>query len=438
MWPLRTLALGGMFLIMSYLHKYLPAVLISGVCAGRLFANGFGILNQDAFATARGQAFVATADNPSAIYYNPAGIAQLTGDNVRGGVGGYYLNSTFIAGADQPNPGVTYHSAAYHYAAVPDGYYTHTFEDLPLTVGLGMYSPYGGNVDWPGDTGFNTIAIEGRLLYLTINPAVALKVTPHLLLGVGVMANYVNLYTEQSLIPFQTIPANFFKFKGDGWSAGYNLGALYQPAQWVSFGATFRSSATVNLRGHSNFQEPPTIQTTTLPAQMPLTFPLTVVLGVSVRPTPQWNLEFDANYTGWESFGTTTLSQDGTTPFGVNQDITVNFGWRGSWIYEVGITRYFGKDWHVSAGYAFDQNSVPSQYYSPLAADMDRHFFSIGAGYQGKTIDFDVTYQFGYGPGNSAYNSLPSSTAGSFSGQTADGKYTFQSNTLLVSAGIHF
>src|ERR1051326_4165984 len=46
---------------------------------------GIRIVDQDAFATARSEAFTATADNPSAIYYNPAGITQLEGLNVRVG-----------------------------------------------------------------------------------------------------------------------------------------------------------------------------------------------------------------------------------------------------------------------------------------------------------------------------------------------------------------
>ncbi|MCX6925129.1 MAG: hypothetical protein NT154_18235 [Verrucomicrobia bacterium] len=41
--------------------------------------------NQDAFAIGRGNAFVATADNPSAIYYNPAGITQLQEQNIHAG-----------------------------------------------------------------------------------------------------------------------------------------------------------------------------------------------------------------------------------------------------------------------------------------------------------------------------------------------------------------
>src|SRR5690242_17942254 len=42
---------------------------------------GFRLPNQDPEAIARGNAFAATADNPSAIYYNPAGITQLKGQS---------------------------------------------------------------------------------------------------------------------------------------------------------------------------------------------------------------------------------------------------------------------------------------------------------------------------------------------------------------------
>jgi long-subunit fatty acid transport protein len=45
--------------------------------------------NQDAAATARGNAFTATTDNPSAVYCNPAGLTQLEGDQVS--MGAYFL-----------------------------------------------------------------------------------------------------------------------------------------------------------------------------------------------------------------------------------------------------------------------------------------------------------------------------------------------------------
>src|SRR5436190_992182 len=60
-------------------------------------ANGFRLPDQDAEATARGDAFAATADNPSAIYYNPAGIGQLSGASIRLGTYGLAFKTSYDA-----------------------------------------------------------------------------------------------------------------------------------------------------------------------------------------------------------------------------------------------------------------------------------------------------------------------------------------------------
>lgn len=43
---------------------------------GAAFGAGYYLPKQDAFATARGNAFVATADSAAAVHYNPAGLVQ--------------------------------------------------------------------------------------------------------------------------------------------------------------------------------------------------------------------------------------------------------------------------------------------------------------------------------------------------------------------------
>jgi long-chain fatty acid transport protein len=68
------------------------AMLLFGPAAA--FGLGIRIVDQDALATSRGDAFSATADNPSAIYYNPAGITQLEGTEFRLGAYGISLEST--------------------------------------------------------------------------------------------------------------------------------------------------------------------------------------------------------------------------------------------------------------------------------------------------------------------------------------------------------
>jgi long-subunit fatty acid transport protein len=103
------------------------------------------------------------------------------------------------------------------------------------------------------------------------------------------------------------------------------------------------------------------------------------------------------------------------------------------------VTRYFDNGWHASAGYVFNENSVPDKYYTPWAADLDRHFFSIGAGFNGKIFDFDAAFQFGDGPSHTVTGSHPSSQPSTISSPNgANGKYGFTSAALILTAGVHF
>ena len=403
-------------------------------------ANGFALPSQDAFATARGEAFVATADNPSAIYYNPAGITQLEGNNLRGGVYGLYYQPSFTPPKDASNQDNTYDETD-NFAAIPQFFYTHNLTNTPFSFGLGVYAPFGGKMSWPEKTGFRSVAISGELKYLTINPVAAVEVLPGLSLAAGAMINYSEIEMNQGLRRWAPRGTNFFRFSGDGWSFGYNAGILWQPHHVISFGATFRSSAKMKYEGNTDFELQPGVynKPENRGAQADFTFPLTAVFGVSYRPTPKWNIEFDATYTGWDSFDKVTIEQSQPpvkAPF--DQNVPVDLGWQGSWMYQLGATRYFDSGWHVSGGYVFNENSVPDKYYSPLAADLDRHFFSVGTGWKGQRWSFDVAYQFGYGPDHTVTGSQPASKPSNFSGENADGTYKFISQAVSVSVGLHF
>jgi len=52
------------------------AVAVLTATASSVLASGFDLPDQDAFAIGRGLAVTATADNPSAIFYNPAGLTH--------------------------------------------------------------------------------------------------------------------------------------------------------------------------------------------------------------------------------------------------------------------------------------------------------------------------------------------------------------------------
>ena len=62
-----------------------------------------------------------------------------------------------------------------------------------------------------------------------------------------------------------------------------------------------------------------------------------------------------------------------------------------------GATRYFERGWHVSAGYIYSQNSVPSANFTLLVPDTDRHAWSVGFGRQWGAWSADAGYQFTWG-----------------------------------------
>jgi long-chain fatty acid transport protein len=398
--------------------------------AAPVLGNGMRLASQDAFATGRAEAFAATANNASAIYYNPAGITQLEGTTFRAGIYGIYLDPTFTP--PPPRDAETFHIEN-KLAAAPQLFATYTPEKSLLTFGLGIYAPYGGDITWPQTTGFRAVAIESSLQYITLNPVAALKLAPNFSVAAGLQVNYAKMSSEQGLLRFEKPLPNHFRFEGDGWGVGYNIGALWQAHEKISFGAVFRGAAHVTLEGETDFEQFPIITpATSRSAEMGMTFPLGVVLGVSYRPTPAWNLEFNADYTDWSSFGTNSLRQ-ATPPWPVRQVIPIAFNWEPSWMYSFGATRYFGDRWHVSAGYA-----VPDRTYSPVVADLNRHFGSVGVGLQGKRYDLDIAYQFGYGPAHTVTGSSAPSTPGQNAGQNADGTYEFISHALMITIGVRF
>ncbi len=410
-----------------------------GLSSITVLANGFRTPNQDALATARGEAFTATADNASAIYYNPAGLTQLDGNNIRAGCYGIYLDPTYTQ--PQSEGGRKFHNDD-NYAALPQFFYGYGSPDSALAAGLGVYSPFGLSSDWGQDTGFRTISTKGSITYVRINPAVGLKLAPNFSIGGGITVNYADADLRQGILwPAQ--PYDEFRFQGDGWGVGYNLGVLWKPHEKVSVGATFRSKTKIDLGGHTdaynNVTPPPPYPPVPVVgyhsnAHSDFEFPLDAVFGISYRPTPKWNFEFDADYTDWSSIGTLTIEQSSAMPFlGIGQTVQTPLNWQPSWLYGFGVTRYLGNGWQISAGYVYNESSVPDAHYSPLVADLDRHFFSLGTGYKGKRFEFDVAYQLSYGPSRTV-----SGSGFNQAGQTADGQYDWIGHAILLTVGMHF
>jgi long-chain fatty acid transport protein len=394
------------------------------LCTIDVDAVGFRLPNQDPEAIARGNAFVATANNPSAIYYNPAGITQLEGQNLRVGI---YLLST---GIDYESPTGAKAKADSDFNPVPELYYVVSPKNVPLSFGLGVYVPYGLSMDWGQNTSFRTLAEKGSLLYTSINPVVAWQIHPTLSIGIGPTLNYSKATFERGILPASLSTQDKFRFDGDDFDCGFNAGVRWQPHKKWAFGVSYRYLTTLNYTGHSEVQSPflPPAFNRSSPTSAEIRFPQFVVAGLSYRPTENWNLEFDIDWTDWDNVNQIVFHG---TPVG---DQTFALNYRSSLMYEFGVTRKLGAGYFASVGYFYSENSSPDQNFNPIIPDSDLHLGSVGFGYKGSRWDWAIAYHFGYNPGREVTNNQPNP----LSGETANGTYHILNHAVNISATFKF
>jgi long-chain fatty acid transport protein len=407
----------------SYLSCVLSALALG--CTSISYGLGLRIPDQDAFAAARGNAFAATADNPSAIYYNPAGISQLDGMNVRIGVDALALYD------HQHNAKGAAHTVD-SVQPVPQLYFTAAIPNTSLTFGLGVYSPFGLALEWPHNSPTVFSGQKGSLRYITFNPVISWQATPKFSIAAGPTLNNASTDIRQAV----TTSSSEVRFKGSDNAGGYTAGMLWKMTPQVNIGATYRSKTTMNFRGPVGVTGAgPVFPNAQNGAEARFIFPQNILMGISYRPTTNWNLEFDADYTDWNQARDVSVSKSplklfGTTPKSLPP---LPFNYTSSFLFEWGATHYFGQGWQGSAGYIYSQNSVPDTSFGPLIPDSDRHIWSLGVGKRCGHFSWDVTYQLAWGPPRTVSGS-PAPSAGN----SADGTYEFLSHAFLISAGYHF
>lgn len=402
------------------------------------FALGFRIVDHGAEATARAGAFTASADNPSAIYYNPAAITELDGVQLQ-------LNAYSVGFESSVNPtlsGAADFDSKNKWETVGDAYLTWKPKDSPIALGLGVYSPFGLSVEYPEDSVSRTIGQKGRIQFLTVNPVIAFQATKQLSLAFGITANYSRAKLARGL---GFTPGDTFQLEGDGYGVGVTAGLLWKPTPQHAFGIRYFGPVDMTYHGHGRTRVPPfplTVEPVpgvkipieigrtelTQDIDVTLDFPQSIKFGYAYTPTEDWNIELGVEWTDWDNLDTAVvqLGKNRKDPL-ADRDAPLNFKYQSSFIYEVGITKKFAGGWRASVGYLFSENSVPEQEFSPLVPDSDRHVFSGGVGCRYEHWDWFLSYQYAVSP----HRDIDQPTV-------AAGVYHAQSHAVSLSVGYKF
>jgi long-chain fatty acid transport protein len=240
----------------------------------------------------------AEAADATVIFYNPAGLTLLEGDQVSAAlvtvdphIESDGVQSTNAMGATIYGPGSDGPTSA---VLVPQVYWAHEFNDR-LHGGVGVFVPFGDRTEYDAGWIGRYNGIELDLKTITLNPQAAYEVNDHLSIGVGFSAQYMDAkfrkgadfgtlastslpafaqglaaqhvvltqtQLQQVAMASMSNPAydSQLSYEGDDWGFGFNVGVLWQVDATLRFGLAYRSSISHKLEGDAKWSRPATFQ----------------------------------------------------------------------------------------------------------------------------------------------------------------------------------
>ncbi len=320
-------------------------------------AGGFEQPNQSASAAGVANAFVATANDASALHYNPAGIAWLSGVSVMGGARLDYRDSSIATPVvNAPNMGTE--------SATGSLYMSWTPRDGRLAAGLGFSPLYVANNDWgvafPATGGITKLTVD----HATTDAVYAISSD----LAVGLGGDWYITRATMSR-PAQSFKGTDFK------TFGGHASLLWKPLPGWSLGAMFRSGAKVSMSGQGN-------------DSLAFKLPDYAHVGIAHDFADVWRLETDLKWTRWSALKQLNVQRAGV----ITQPNTLNL--RDTLTVMAGLTWSWRENTQFRVGYAYDQGASRSQNFNPIIADQDGHRISLGAGADLFGLHLDLAYQY--------------------------------------------
>lgn len=408
-----------------------------------LKASGFVIYELGARAAALAGAFVARADDTSAIYYNPAGIAFLDGFRIKTNIQFGPLNST----AFSPGTELVYSSAPLQI----QGLYYVTWSPFDrLTLGFGRFMPYSTETNWGGGWPGNHFCISSRLISYYYRPTMAIKLTKGLALGFGVdfvfskaeWSHNIDFPTE-NILQTSTLFSVDSRHRTEGSGIGFVAGLQWKIGKRLQVGGKYQHKVVIETKGKNTFHDS-FLGTSSVSILGPdnrligihplmdryfalqdvsfqIFYPTEIVLGLMFVPVDRLTLLFDFHWSEWSKAENWEFISDKTgadlnpefmesygTFFGITPDYgkqSANLRWKDTWKIKLGIEYALSSVLALRAGYAYDPSATDGKFIHPIYPDLDHNIISLGFGYDGPLFSvwddkkmhdftFDVFVQF--------------------------------------------
>jgi len=436
---------------------FILVVSTAALLVSEAFAGGYSVAGIGARARSMAGAFRAVADDWSAMYYNPAGLARMEQSQ---------FNFTLDLNSYRPtfNPQVTLNDYDFGYTSgerYPDdiiinfpnfSLVTVAPFGFPITAAFGVFEPYDENLRWDlyrfvdgyGQPSVNlpNIDYQYNLDILDFHPTIATSFADDQFhVGVGLSIRKGNLLTNQIFL----VPGDFGDFPVarpydrlvkwgvvdvSGFGFGANVGLLYELSEQISIGATYQTKTKISMDGDvvTRFYSPDNdaIQTgqgreidtmfsgftfeATHEADVDMTLPSEFGFGLAFNPSEYVTVAADLVFTRWSEFEDievmlrTSRGPQGIDDWPIISDILMNdivypYGRDDAMRVSFGIEGQPSDAIKLRGGYSYDQSPVPDKAANPLITDTgDRHHLTSGISLFHKNFEFAATGGFSVMP----------------------------------------
>jgi long-chain fatty acid transport protein len=403
----------------------------------------FAIAEQSALGI--GNAFAggaASAEDASTIWFNPAGMTRIKGNQMVLGMHliapSFYFEdrgSTNAAGATRFADGS---EDGGRFAYVPNFYYVHSLND-DLKLGVGVNAPFGLATKYSDDWIGKYQAVESEIVTINLNPSIAWKATQDLSLGFGISIQYIEA-TLNNKVDFSAlgpVSDGFSHLEADDISYGFNLGALYNVSNDTRIGISYRSEIKHDFEGDADFRNiTPALNLNLVLADTHIDVQPDMPASASLSIHHQWNdnvaVMADATWVGWSSVPELIIMFDNP----LKADSAENLRLKDNLRLSIGATYTTDSPWTYRTGFAYDEGAARNaSSRSSRFPDNDRYWLTFGASYQlADNLSLDAGYAHIFVP-DTKIDRTPEATA--LSGASAL-RGNYESDADILSAQIRW
>jgi long-chain fatty acid transport protein len=370
------------------MRKITFLMLLVSFVALNLQAGGYQVRLQGQRQTGIGLIGTPFAFGASSIFYNPGSLSFMKEKySLSGGVSG--INSKIVFREQDSD----YTARTDNKMSTPFYFYGAAKITDDLTVGAGVFTPFGSSTNWDDNWNGRYLIQNIALSAIFIQPTISYKFKDKFGIGAGldIVLGSVDLN--------QQIPAPVngkVNLNGKSTAFGFNVGGFFKPTEKINIGIDYRSKVNMKVDdGDATFTDIPTalasyfVSPNKFSAELPL--PGNLDFGISYQVSEKLLMAVELNAIFWSVYDSLIID------FKENNDKLSDSRnpreYGDGFIPRIGVEYKFNDKLTARAGVYYDATPTNEEYFTPETVSLTQFAFTLGLSYMPvKGLSIDLSY----------------------------------------------